>query len=63
MIKSISVTNPTVINALNEVDNVSKLIEVAVLYYLNEVDKTYIETYKAIQRANKVLKREREDNE
>lgn len=56
MVKSISVTNKLVLDTLNNAGNSSELIEVAILYYLGEVDETYIETYKTVQRANKTLR-------
>lgn len=42
MRKNISVTNDTVLKALEESENASKLIERAVLYYLDSIEKEYI---------------------
>lgn len=42
MRKNISVTNERVLEAMNQSENASKLIEVAILRYLEEIDKGYI---------------------
>ena len=50
MRKTISVTNKKVIEAFEKSKNASRLIEEAVLYYLDSVDKEYVtvEQVKAI---------------
>ena len=60
MRRTISLTNEHVINTLNTASNASELISVAILYYLDMLDKSYIDTYKLLQDANNTLKKERE---
>lgn len=59
MIKTISVTNQLVLDTLNNANNASDLVTVAVLYYLNELDTEYIEAYKMLQSATTRLRKER----
>lgn len=59
MIKTISVTNQLVLDTLNNANNASDLVTVAVLYYLDELDKEYIEAYKILQSATTRLRKER----
>lgn len=49
MTKNISVTNAKVRTALIESINASELVEVAVLYFLGEISKEYIDNYKDLQ--------------
>ena len=49
MTKNISVTNAKVKTALAESINASELVEVAILYFLGEISKEYIENYKELQ--------------
>lgn len=42
MRKNISVTNKRVLDAMEDSDNASRLIENAILYYLDSLDKEYI---------------------
>ena len=58
MRKSISVTDKRVINTLNNANNASELITIAVLFYLGELDITYIEAYKMLQDASNRLRGE-----
>lgn len=60
MTKTISVTNDIVLDTLNNANNTSELITVAVLYYLGKLDKEYIEAYKMLQNAAITLRRERD---
>lgn len=59
MRKTISVTNMQVLNTLNNAANASELITIAVLYYLDMLDKNYVEAYKILQNATIRLKEER----
>lgn len=43
MRKQISVTNEKILQAMEQSDNASKLIERAILFYLEETKKDYIE--------------------
>lgn len=56
MRKSISITDNKVIKVLEESSNASQLIQVAVLYYLGEVSKDYVDTFKQVQEVNNMLK-------
>ena len=59
MTKTISVTNDVVLDTLNNATNASELITVAVLYYLDMLDKNYVDAYKILQNATIRLKEER----
>lgn len=61
MRKSISVTNSNVIDTLNNALNASELVEIAVLYYLGEITKEYVETYRMLQDTTKELKKGRSE--
>lgn len=56
MRKTINVTNDIVLETLESSSNASKLIEIAILYYLGLVSKDYIEKYKEIERAKQELR-------
>lgn len=58
MTKTISITNQTVLDALNNAGNRSELVTVAVLYYLGIVDAKYVDDYKIVESAKKSLKKE-----
>lgn len=58
MVKTISVTNKAVLDALNKAGNASELVTVAVLYYLGEVDAQYVSDYKTIEGIKTSLKKE-----
>lgn len=60
MTKTISVTNDVVLDTLNNANNTSELITIAVLYYLGRLDKDYIDAYKMLQSATSRLREERE---
>lgn len=49
MTKNISVTNAKVKDALTKSKNASELVEVAILYFLGEINKEYVENYKGLQ--------------
>ena len=49
MTKNISVTNAKVKEALTKSKNASELVEVAILYFLGEINKEYVENYKGLQ--------------
>ena len=59
MTKNISVTNAKVKTALIESINASELVEVAILYFLGEVSRDYIENYKELQEITIKLERVR----
>lgn len=56
MRKSISITNKIVADELDNSINASELIEVAILYFRGDVSKEYVDTYKMVQEAAKMLK-------
>ena len=55
MRKNISVTNERVLKALDESANFSKLIEVAVLHYLDTADKDYMTRLEVIELINSFM--------
>ena len=57
MRKNIYVKDESVINALEESNNASELIEVAIRYYLGIETKEYVELYKQAQEVNAMLKK------
>lgn len=57
MRKNIYVKDEDVIKALDEANNISELIEVAVRYYLGLETQEYVETYKKVQEVNKLIKK------
>lgn len=57
MRKNIYVKDEAVISALEESNNASELIEVAVRYYLGIETKEYVELYKQAQEVNVMLKK------
>lgn len=59
MIKTISVTNNIVLDTLNNANNTSELVTVAILYYLDMLDKNYVNAYKMLQNATTRLRNER----
>jgi predicted Zn-ribbon and HTH transcriptional regulator len=56
MRKNISVTNDKVIELLDNSLNASEVIEIALLYYMGEISKEYVENYKTLQDVSKTLK-------
>lgn len=55
MRKNISVTNERVLQALDESSNFSKLIELAVLHYLDTADKDYMTRLEVIELINSFM--------
>lgn len=58
MVKTISVTNKAVLDALNNAGNASELVTVAILYYLGMIDAQYVADYKVVENVKKSLKKE-----
>ena len=59
MTKNISVTNAKVRDVLIKSKNASELVEVAVLYFLGEISKEYVENYKELQEITLKLEKAR----
>ena len=56
MIKSINIKNDIVLDTLINSDNASKLVEVAIMYYLGLVSEDYIKKYRQIEELKRELK-------
>lgn len=52
MRKNISVTNDRVLKAMEQSENASKLIEIAILYYLDSIEADYV-TKEELEEINK----------
>ncbi|MHC1750749.1 MAG: hypothetical protein AB9856_20950 [Cellulosilyticaceae bacterium] len=57
MRKTFSITNKIVEKEFEDSNNASELLEVMTLYYRGDITKQYVETYRMVQEANKMLKR------